>query len=137
MAKTGMDFLMRWRKRLQKALDRPTLNEAKQGLLELHEELEQKNQSAAASLMGVMEEILTLHRLGIFGLPGRSLKTTNCLENIDGLIASRSRVPTGNGTGAQSLHRTGRYWTQISKSDPSPDQNAILVPSGDQTGPAS
>jgi hypothetical protein len=36
-----------------------------------------------------MEEVLTLHRLGVFEVLGRSFKTTNCLENINGLIAER------------------------------------------------
>ena len=29
-------------------------------------------------------ETLTLHRLGLYGVLGRSLKTTNCLESING-----------------------------------------------------
>jgi len=78
-----------WRKRLQKALDRPTYKEAEAALTKLHEELEEKNQSAAASLREGMEEVLTLHRLGVFEVLGRSFKTTNCLENINGLIAER------------------------------------------------
>jgi putative transposase len=78
-----------WRKRLQKALDRPTHKEAETALMKLHQELEEKNQSAAASLLEGLAEVLTLHRLGVFGLLGRSFKTTNCLENINGLIAER------------------------------------------------
>lgn len=78
-----------WRKRLQRALDRPTLKEAEKALMQIHAELEEKNQSAAASLLEGQEEVLTLHRLGLFELLGRSFKTTNCLENINGLIAER------------------------------------------------
>jgi transposase-like protein len=75
-----------WRKRLQRALDRPTYEEAKKALETLHRELEDINQSAAASLLEGLEEILTLHRLGVFEQLGRSFKTTNCLENINGMV---------------------------------------------------
>jgi len=78
-----------FRRRLQKAMERPTLKEAQSGLRELHGELEQINQSAAASLREGAEEILTLHRLGMFALLGRSFKTTNCLENVNSLIEER------------------------------------------------
>ena len=39
-------------------------------------ELDELNQSAVASLDEGFEETLTLHRLGVFPLVGRSLKTT-------------------------------------------------------------
>jgi len=35
------------------------------------------------SLQEGLEETLTLHRLGVFALLGRSLKTTNCIESIN------------------------------------------------------
>jgi putative transposase len=78
-----------WRRRLQRAYDRPTYAEARAALEALHAELEQKNQSAAASLAEGMEETLTLHRLGVYGVLGRSLKTTNCLESVNALIEER------------------------------------------------
>jgi len=78
-----------WRRRLQRAYDRPTYAEARTALDALHTELEQKNQSAAASLAEGMEETLTLHRLGVYGVLGRSLKTTNCLESVNALIEER------------------------------------------------
>lgn len=78
-----------FRRRLQKAMERPTLKEAQSALRDLHAELEQVNQSAAASLREGAEEILTLHRLGMFALLGRSFKTTNCLENVNSLIEER------------------------------------------------
>ena len=31
----------------------------------------------------------TLHRLGVYGVLGRSLKTTNCLESVNGLVEER------------------------------------------------
>lgn len=33
-----------------------------------------------------LEETLTLHRLGLFEELGRSLKTTNCIENLNGQV---------------------------------------------------
>ena len=78
-----------WRRRLQRAYDRPTYAEARAALQALYEELEQKNQSAAASLAEGLEETLTLHKLGLYGLLGRSLKTTNCLESVNAIVEER------------------------------------------------
>jgi transposase-like protein len=78
-----------WRWRLQRAYDRPTYAEAKAALMKLHGELEQRNQSAAGSLAEGMEEPLSLHRLGVYGVIGRSFRTTNCLESINALVEER------------------------------------------------
>lgn len=78
-----------WRRRLQTAYDRPTEAEARKQLLILHQELEEKNQSAAASLTEGIEETLTLHRLGVYALLGRSFKTTNCLESVNSQVEER------------------------------------------------
>ncbi len=78
-----------WRRRLQRAYDRPTYMEAKAELTKLLRELEQRNQSAAASLAEGMEETLTLHRLGVYPILGLSFKTTNCLESANSLIEER------------------------------------------------
>ena len=78
-----------WRRRLQRAYDRPTYPEAKAALAALHRELEGRNQSAAASLAEGIEETLTLHRLGVYELLGASFKTTNCLESTNALVEER------------------------------------------------
>lgn len=78
-----------WRKRLQKAYERPTYEEARQDLRKIRGELELINQSAVTSLDEGFEETLTLHRLGMFSLLGRSLKTTNCLESINAMAEER------------------------------------------------
>lgn len=78
-----------WRRRLQQAYDRPTYKEAKAALLKLHRELSERNQSAADSLLEGLEETLTLHRLGVYGVLGRSFKTTNCLESANAQIEQR------------------------------------------------
>jgi len=78
-----------WRRRLQWAYNRPTYTEARKALLGLHRELEERNQSAAASLAEGLEETLTLHRLGVYAVLGRSFKTTNCLESVNALVEER------------------------------------------------
>ncbi len=78
-----------WRRRLQRAYQRPTYAEAQPALHRLQTELEARNQSAARSLAEGLEETLTLHRLGMFALLGLSFKTTNCLESINALVEER------------------------------------------------
>jgi transposase-like protein len=78
-----------WRRRLQRAYNRPGYDEARAALDELLADLEDRNQSAARSLAEGLEETLTLHRLGIYALLGRSFKTTNCLESINALVEER------------------------------------------------
>ncbi len=78
-----------WRQRLQRAYNRPEYEEAKTALEELRHELEDRNQSAAASLREGLEETLTLHQLGLYGVLGRSFKTTNCLESINAAVEAR------------------------------------------------
>jgi transposase-like protein len=90
-----------WRGRLQRAYQRPTYGEAKRELKKLRQELSNINESAVASLDEGFEETLTLHRLGLFGVLGRSLKTTNIIESIN----------------AQAEERCGRvdYWKNSSQ----------------------
>ena len=78
-----------WRQRFQRAYNRPEYDEARAALETLHRELEDRNQSAARSLAEGFDETLTLHRLGLYGVLGRSLKTTNCLESVNALVEER------------------------------------------------
>ena len=78
-----------WRQRLQRAYHRPEYDEALAALKSLQHELEDRNQSAAGSLAEGLDETLTLHRLGVYGVLGRSLTTTNGLESINALIEER------------------------------------------------
>ena len=75
-----------WRRRLQRAYSRPTYDEALATLDQLHSELEDRNQSVARSLAEGLGETLTLHRLGVYAVLGRSFKTTNCLESVNALV---------------------------------------------------
>lgn len=79
-----------WRRKLQAAYERPTYAEAKAALLRLRKELGLMNESAVRSLDERVEETLTLHRLGLGGTLGISLKTTNCLESIMAQVGQRT-----------------------------------------------
>jgi transposase-like protein len=79
-----------WRRKLQAAYERPSYPEAKAALLRLRQALRLLNESAVKSLDEGFEETLTLHRLGVFGAVGISLKTTNCLESINALVGHRT-----------------------------------------------
>ncbi len=78
-----------WRKRLQHAYERPSYDEAKQELLKIRSELAIINESAVRSLDEGLEETLTLHRLGLFPLLGKSLKTTNIIESVNSQAEER------------------------------------------------
>ena len=72
-----------YRQQLQRAYTLPSYQEARKALLEIHQELQTLNRSAANSLMEGFEETLTLHRLGLFEELGRTFKTTNSIENVN------------------------------------------------------
>ena len=78
-----------WRKRLQRAYERPTYDEARGALMKLRAELEEVNESAVRSLDEGFEETLTLHKLGMFAKVGRSLKTTNIIESVNAMAEDR------------------------------------------------
>lgn len=80
----------RWRQKLQAAYERPSYAEAKAALLRCRQDLRLLNASAVKSLDEGLEETLTLHRLGVFGALGTSLKTTNCLESLLALVSRRT-----------------------------------------------
>jgi len=72
-----------------RAYQRPTHEEVKRDLKAIRTELDELNQSAVASLDEGFEETLTLHRLGVFPLVGRSLKTTNVIESVNAMAEQR------------------------------------------------
>ena len=82
------------RKKLQKAYEEPTYERAVQSLERIRTELKLLNESAVRSLDEGLEDTLTLHRLGLFEELGISLKTTNCLESINGQVARFTRRVT-------------------------------------------
>ncbi|MBU1627785.1 transposase [bacterium] len=78
------------RKKLQRAYEEPTFEDAKRELLKVKEELSLINQSAVKSLDEGFEETLTLHKLGVFNELGTSLKTTNCIESVMAQIGQKT-----------------------------------------------
>ena len=73
-----------WRSRLQRAYQESTYEAAKRRLTDLHAELQQINRRAARSLQEGLEETLTLHGLGLFDEPGKSLSGHQLYREPDG-----------------------------------------------------
>lgn len=76
-----------YRNKLNRAYNADSYDEAKQKLLEIKNELEVKNLSAARSLEEGMEQTLTLHRLGLHDQFSTSFSTTNCIENLNSQLS--------------------------------------------------
>lgn len=72
-----------YRVRLQSAYKEARYEDATMRLIELSNELNDINRNASNSLLEGLEETLTLHRLGLTVELGRSLTTTNCIENVN------------------------------------------------------
>ncbi len=72
-----------YKRRLNKAYQSDTYEEAKSQLERIAQDLERINLSAARSLSEGLEETLTLQRLGLKELFGRSFATTNIIENLN------------------------------------------------------
>ncbi len=81
----------RVRRKLQKAYDCDTYEEAKAALESLKPELKLMNQSAVTSLEEGLEETLTLHRLGMLPFLKRSFRTTNCIEALNSRTGELTR----------------------------------------------
>jgi transposase-like protein len=80
-----------FRRKLQRAYQEPTYEKSKAALMRVKKELSLINESAVRSLEEGLEETLTLHRLGLFEKPGKSLKTSNSIESIMSLIEQRTQ----------------------------------------------
>ncbi|MDP3147761.1 MAG: transposase [Ignavibacteria bacterium] len=74
---------LHYRGKLQRAYLEPEYNAAKNKLLEIRDELKEINRSAANSLEEGLEETLTIHKLGLIEELGKSLTTTNIIENLN------------------------------------------------------
>ncbi len=76
---------------VRRALNEDTTKKAKRQLLRLAKQLEEPHPGAASSVREGLDEILTLHRLGIRGPLYRTLRSTNPIENLQGSIKSFTR----------------------------------------------
>lgn len=65
------------KKKLQSTLENPTYSGSKEAIERVREELAIINELAVRSLDEGIDEILTLHKLGMFEKLNRSPKTTN------------------------------------------------------------
>jgi putative transposase len=79
-----------FRAKLQAAYGQATYDKAKARLQAIKRELMLINQSAVTSLEEGLEETLTLHQLGLYKKLGESFKTTNCIENVNKLLARQT-----------------------------------------------
>jgi len=80
-----------YRGKLQRAYSEPDHETAKRRLYEIRIELEKINRSAANSLDEGLTETLTLHRLGLVEQLGKSLLTTNIIENLNSQLGGYIR----------------------------------------------
>ncbi|MCF6269187.1 MAG: transposase [Melioribacteraceae bacterium] len=77
-----------FRGKLQRAYSEPDYETAKRKLYETRIELEKINRSAANSLDEGLEETLTLHKLGLVEELGKSLMTSNIIENLNSQLGA-------------------------------------------------
>ena len=63
---------------------------ARRILVGLARQLERKHPAAAASLREGLDETLTVHRLGLTDALLRTLRTTNPIENLNGMVRART-----------------------------------------------
>lgn len=71
------------KKEYHQALSEKTYNQAKEAMHHLIEKLKRINLQAARSLQEGLEEVLTLHRLGVSEEFRVSFSTTNCIESLN------------------------------------------------------
>jgi putative transposase len=81
----------RIKRKMSKAYNMDTYQEAKDELMKIHYELGKINRNAANSLLEGLEETLTLHRLGINEEFKKSFSTTNVIENLNSQIGKYTR----------------------------------------------
>lgn len=81
----------RYRGKLQRAYSEPDYETAKCKLYEVRIELEKINRSAANSLDERLKKTLTLCRLGLVEQLGKSLLTTNVIENLNSQLGGYVR----------------------------------------------
>lgn len=87
------------------ALARSSYQDAKKALMVLIQKLEKINRQAASSLKEGIEEILTLHKLGLSEEFSVSFSTTNCIESVN----SQIRKYTGRVTHWSSSEQRYRW----------------------------
>lgn len=106
--------------KLQRAYEEPVYENARARLMEIHEELQKINRSAANSLLEGLEETLTIHSLGLREELGKSFCTTNIIESINSQLSKNLRnVKRWRDTDMQAR------WTAISLLDIEQNMNRV------------
>jgi putative transposase len=100
---------------LHQAYAAKTTSVARRQLTRLAHALEAQHPGAAASLREGLEETLTALDLGLSGALYRTLRTTNPIENLNGLIAQHTRNVKRWKDGAMTLR-----WIASALSEASP-----------------
>ena len=77
--------------KLRLAYAHADISDARQALYRLHDELNELNPSAAASLMEGLDETLTLHELEVHARLRRSLSSTNGIESSFSVVETICR----------------------------------------------
>ncbi len=102
-------------------------------LLQLAAGLEQTHPGAAASLREGLEETLTLQRLGVTGALYRTLRSTNAIENLNGLVGHFVRHVRRWRDGrmlvrwiAAGLREAGRSFRRVRGTGPLPKRSSQL-----------
>lgn len=96
-----------------RALGRESYEDAKAELLELESRLRPVNEAAANSLLEGMEEILTLHKLGIDQKLWQTFRSTNCIENLNSQLGKYIRKVTNWQSSDQRYRWTAAGLLQI------------------------
>ncbi len=110
-----------YRARLQKAYHIPDYRDAKAELLSIKDDLEASNQlKAMKSLEEGMEDTLTIQRLAIAKELGQSLRTSNCMENLNSTLGRLTRNVCSWNNSAQ-VHR----WMALALMYAEPKLNTI------------
>jgi transposase-like protein len=93
------------RRAMREAWNGTNAETAKKQLQRLAASLQAKHPGAAASMREGLEEALTVQTLGISSAPYRTLRTTNPVESLNGLIAHFTRKVKRGKDGAMTLRR--------------------------------
>lgn len=112
---------VRIRRRIQKAYEAPTYEDAKKALRALKPELALMNQSAVASLEEGLEETLTLHRLGMMPYLRKSFRTTNLVESVNSMAKDLTRN-VKRWRNSKQRHR----WLAVALLDIEPRLNRVM-----------
>jgi transposase-like protein len=105
----------RFRLKMQAAFNQNTFKKASDRLQKIRRELSNISEPAANSFTEGLDELLTLHRLGIHGGVRESLRTTNIIESAFARLRQKTRN-VSNWSDSQQIDRwLGLFLPQVEK----------------------